>query len=333
MRRSFRVLRYVLIALILFASFVFLNNTSIFSYAREGKPTLLAHRGVAQRFDSQGITNDTCTAQRLIPSDHSYIENTIASIQASFSAGADIVELDIQPTTDGELAVFHDWTLECRTDGAGRTRDHSMAELRRLDVGYGYTADGGKTYPLRGKGVGLMPSLREVLKQFSDKRFVINVKGRDIAEGNLLAAHLSELSERQRSLLIVYGSGSELIDRVKAQVPDIRIMSGRTLKGCLQDYILWGWTGVIPEVCRGNAMLIPINIAPWLWGWPNKLLDRFENADTPVFITGPYYGGGFSVGMDTADDLARLPDNFTGGIWTNEVTQIARALKRSANAD
>lgn len=333
MRRPFRILRYVLFALILFAGFVFLNNTTFFSQAREGAPTILAHRGVAQRFDDRGITNDTCTAQRWIPSNHSFIENTIASIQASFSAGADVVELDVQPTTDGELAVFHDWTLECRTNGAGRTRDHSMTELRLLDVGYGYTADGGKTYPLRGKGVGLMPSLRQVLKQFPDKRFVINVKGREITEGNLLAAHLSELSPSQRALLIVYGSGSELIDHVKARVPDIRIMSGRTLKGCLQDYVLWGWTGMMPEVCRGNAMLIPINIAPWLWGWPNKLLDRFEKADTPVFITGPYHGGGFSAGMDTPDDLARLPADFAGGIWTNDVAVVARALKRSTDAD
>src|SRR5882724_621201 len=82
----------------------------------------------------------------------------------------------------------------------------------------------------------------------------------------------------QRARLIVYGSGSEVIDYVKARVPDIRIMSGRTPL----DYILWGWTGVMPEVCRGTAMLIPINFAPWLWGWPNKLLDRFEAVDTPV---------------------------------------------------
>jgi len=28
-----------------------------------------------------------------------------------------------------------------------------------LDIGYGDTADGGKSWPFRGKGVGMMPSL------------------------------------------------------------------------------------------------------------------------------------------------------------------------------
>ena len=28
-----------------------------------------------------------------------------------------------------------------------------MQQLKQLDVGYGYTADGGKTFPFRSKGV------------------------------------------------------------------------------------------------------------------------------------------------------------------------------------
>jgi glycerophosphoryl diester phosphodiesterase len=77
--------------------------------------------------------------------------------------GAGIVELDVHPTSDGQIAVFHDWTLECRTDGHGVTREHNLADLKQLDVGYGYTSDDGKTYPLRGTGVGLLPSLDECM--------------------------------------------------------------------------------------------------------------------------------------------------------------------------
>ena len=69
-------------------------------------------------------------------------------MRAAFDAGADIVEFDVHPTTDGHFAVFHDWTLDCRTDGKGVTREHTLAELKKLDVGYGYTADGGKTFPV-----------------------------------------------------------------------------------------------------------------------------------------------------------------------------------------
>jgi hypothetical protein len=64
--------------------------------------------------------------------------------------GADLVEIDVAPTPTGN-GVFHDWTVDCRTEGKGEVRAATMAELKQLDPGYGYTADGGKTFPLRGK--------------------------------------------------------------------------------------------------------------------------------------------------------------------------------------
>ncbi|WP_429786061.1 glycerophosphodiester phosphodiesterase family protein [Brevibacillus centrosporus] len=111
-----------------------------FSKSSTREPFLLAHRGMAQTFHMEGITNDTCTAERIYPPEHPYLENTIASMQAAFDRGADVVELDIQPTKDGQFAVFHNWTLGCRTNGEGVTRDFSLAHLQKLDIGYNYTA-------------------------------------------------------------------------------------------------------------------------------------------------------------------------------------------------
>lgn len=74
--------------------------------------------------------------------------------------------------------MLHDWTLDCRSNGTGVTREHGLAELKSLDIGYGHTADGGKTFPLRGKGIGMMPTLDEVLARFPGKRFLINIKSK-----------------------------------------------------------------------------------------------------------------------------------------------------------
>src|SRR5512145_811863 len=104
------------IALVLAVAFVFLNNTSLLSPTRSGKPTLLAHRGLHQTFSAEGLKGDTCTAERIHPPEHGFLENTIGAMRAAFDAGADIVELDVHAMTDGHFAVFHDWTLECRTD-------------------------------------------------------------------------------------------------------------------------------------------------------------------------------------------------------------------------
>jgi len=70
----------------------------------------------------------------LLTPEHEYFENTIPSMRAAFDRGANVVEFDIHPTTDGRFAVFHDRTLECKTNGSGLTRTHTMEELKRLDI-------------------------------------------------------------------------------------------------------------------------------------------------------------------------------------------------------
>ncbi len=73
-----------------------------------------------------------------------------------------------------------------------------------------------------------------------------------------------------------------------------------------------------------NAMvMLPINVAPWMWGWPDRFLNRMKAANSEVFVLGPYRGGEFSTGIDTPDQFARLPANYSGGIWTNEIEAIA----------
>lgn len=288
------------------------------------RPTLLAHRGVAQRFDERNLRNDTCTAQRLLPSGHELLENTLPSIRASFEAGADLVEIDVHPTTDGAFAVFHDWTLECRTEGRGETRAHSMAQLRRLDVGYGYTGDGGKTFPFRRRGVGLMPSLDEVLATFAQRRFVINVKSRDPSEGVQLAAALAKLPAAQRQLLVVYG-GVEPVAELRRLLPDVRTASRSTLKSCLLGYLALGWTGYVPASCSRSMVLVPVNMTALVWGWPHRFQQRMQRVGSEVFAVGPY-GGGFTRGIDTPEDLAGLPVGYRGGIWTNEIAWLTQAL-------
>ena len=212
-------LKYAAAAITVFAAATYINNTNHLAAPREGKPVFLAHRGIAQRFDERELKNDTCTAARMLPSSHEYLENTISSMRASFAAGADIVELDVHPTTDGEFAVFHDWTLDCRTDGHGVTREHSMAYLKKLDIGHGYTADGGKTFPFRGKGIGMMPTLAEVLATFPQARLLINVKSRDPSEGEKLVAVLNKLPAERRAQIMVYG-GDEPVEIVRPRMPD-----------------------------------------------------------------------------------------------------------------
>ncbi len=309
------------------AAVIFLINTNMLAARPDGQPILLAHRGMAPRYDMTGVKAGTCTATRMLPSGDVFIENTIASMRASFDAGADAVEFDIHPTTDGEFAVFHDWTLDCRTDGHGVTREHSMADLRKLDVGYGYTADDGKTFPFRGKGIGLMPTLREVLETFPGKGFLINIKSNSPKEGELLAAYLKPYPKSVRDKLFVYG-GERPTAVLKQLMPDLKTTTRVSAMACLKDYSRWGWSGIVPASCSNGVVYLPVNIAPHLWGWPYRMLDRFRSAGSEVFVIGPYHGGNYSSGVDTLKDYKDLPTDWPGGIMTNELTLIAGAMGR-----
>lgn len=315
-----KVLKRIVIFLLLLTVFIFLNNSSLFTKDRDGDPFLLAHRGLGQTFSMEGITGDTCTAERIHEPEHPYLENTIPSMEAAFAAGADMVEFDIKPTKDGQFAVFHDWTLECRTNVEGTTKEYTMAELKKIDIGYGYTADNGKTYPFRGKGVGLMPALDEVLSYFPEESFLIHIKSNDPEEGAQLAEVLSKLSEERLNQLTVYG-GDEPIAALKEQLPSIRVMSMATMKSCMIPYIAIGWTGYIPSSCENTQLHIPEKIAPWLWGWPEKFLTRMESVNTRVIVVAG--DGGWSEGFDQPEDIKRIPSNYTGGIWTNRIDRIA----------
>ena len=322
-----RTLRIVAALLVAAKVFLWIGNSNVFAPAPLSQTELLAHRGVHQTFSSEGVESDTCTASRIHPPTHGLMENTIASIGAAFDAGATFVEFDVHPTTDGHFAVFHDWTVDCRTNGLGVTREKSLAELKSLDIGYRYTADGGKTFPLRGKGVGLMPSLDEVLPTFPDGRFFIHVKSRDANEGRKLADVLSRLSAERRGRLVVYGA-SEPLDALKVALPDQRIASRGNLVSCLLRYAALGWSGYVPDSCRGGAMFVPSNIAPYLWGWPNRLAARLAAADTKLVVLGPYSSGDFSTGIDSKPALRALPANLPAIVWTNRIELIGPMVKR-----
>ncbi len=82
-------------------------------------------------------------------------ENTLTAFERAIVKGADIIEMDVFLTRDGELAVHHDYTLGRTTDGVGYLGDFTLAKLKQLDAGYWFGPD------FEGKRI---PTLGEVLE-------------------------------------------------------------------------------------------------------------------------------------------------------------------------
>lgn len=128
-----------------------------------------------------------------------YPENTIIGFRAALDNGADVLETDIHFTKDKKFVVIHDDALERTTDGRGKAGDHPLSELKTLDAGYHFTTDGGQTYPFRGKGLRL-PCLEELLKEFPDKRFNIDLKDDNPGQVKYYAEAIKKLKAENRVL-------------------------------------------------------------------------------------------------------------------------------------
>jgi glycerophosphoryl diester phosphodiesterase len=62
-------------------------------------------------------------------------EHTRAAFCKALELGVDMIELDVQLSSDGELVVIHDFDLERTTSGSGAVRSYPLAALRELDTG------------------------------------------------------------------------------------------------------------------------------------------------------------------------------------------------------
>jgi len=256
------MIRIALVFVLSLVAALWARNASLFAAKPEdARVKIIAHRGVHHTYSREGLTNETCTAERIFEPEHDFFENTIPSMREAFRLGADIVEIDVHPTADGKWAVFHDWTIDCRTEGEGRTRDQTMAYLKTLDVGYGYTADGGKTFPLRGKGVGMTPTLTETLEAFPEGLFFVNTKTNSTEDGQKLVRFFNERPDLLPRVWGIYG-GRHSIAEIEAAFPDMPAMPRKSAKDCGLGYLKWGWTGRAPETCRGRIVAAPINLAP-----------------------------------------------------------------------
>ncbi len=320
LRKSSTKIKRLLYIVFFIAFALYLGNASWLVPSQADERLILAHRGLHQTYNPVGVKTMDCTASIIDVPTHDYLENTLTSLQAAIDLGADIIEFDVHPTTDGEFMVFHDWELSCRTDGKGVVRKQSKDYLKSLDIGHGYTADGGKTYPFRGKFIGEMPTLGEVFTAFPETHFLINIKGNKTEEAAQLTEYLKEHPFANRKRLSVYGSG-ENIPKFGKLNPDMLILSKQTAAACLKLYLLTGWSGYIPQECHNSYVPVPKNYQWLIWGWPNRFENRLKKVGSKALLMGDHKKGKANSGID---DLESIPANFGGVVFTNRIDIVGR---------
>ena len=143
---------------------------------------------------------------------------TLFAFEQAIKIGVDILELDIRSTKDNELVLMHNETVDATTNGKGRVRQFMLKDLKKLDAGYRWTADGGRTFPFRGKNITI-PTLEEVFEKFSDKRLSIEIKQSDPS----LVAPLCEMIEKHKmeEKVLVASFSDRSIEQFRARCPKV----------------------------------------------------------------------------------------------------------------
>lgn len=100
-----------------------------------------------------------------------YPENTMPAYKSAYEIGADMIELDLHMTKDGEIVLIHDGDLARTADVCGKICELTLDEIRRADVGIK------KGEAFRGVRV---PTLRQfcdfVVRERSDMQFNFEFK-------------------------------------------------------------------------------------------------------------------------------------------------------------
>jgi glycerophosphoryl diester phosphodiesterase len=102
-------------------------------------------------------------------------ENTLEAFGTAVALGYCYLETDAHVSRDGVVVAFHDPNLNNRTDRTGAIASLSIAEVQAADAGYTFSADGGCTFPFRGRGVRI-PRLEELLLRWPEARVNIDPK-------------------------------------------------------------------------------------------------------------------------------------------------------------
>jgi glycerophosphoryl diester phosphodiesterase len=136
-------------------------------WVRPEKPLVIAHRGYSV----------------VAP------ENTILSYRKAIDGGADMLELDINMTSDGELVMTHDYRLERTTNGIGFVHDQTLNDIKLLDAAYHF-----KPYI---EGVKI-PTVEETINLAIEKgiKVCFEIKGGEVERAILIARKLMDLFKK-----------------------------------------------------------------------------------------------------------------------------------------
>ncbi len=254
------------------------------------KPTVIAHRGGAG----------------LRP------ENTLAAFSHAVALGVDVLEMDIHATADGTLVVIHDSTVDRTTNGSGKVKEMTLAEVRQLDAGYQWSPDNGQTFPYRGQGITI-PTLEEVFQAFPDTRMNIEIKQREPSIAGTLCDLIRAYAMQEKVLVASFHKTA--MQEFRAACPEVATASYKDEMRVMYALATLRLIGIYSPVAQAAQV-------PEYWGDIRVI--------TPAFVRG-MHARGIQVHawtINEPEDMQRLLALGVDGIITNYPDRLLTLLGR-----
>ncbi len=304
-----------------FLALTFVNASWLADNPR-GHLRLIANGGISQQYTPSGRTS-SCPAQAILPPLHDYIADTARSVQMARRMGADLVTLDVVRTADDALVLYPDAALDCRSNGKGSLLAQSLAAIQALDPGYGYTADGGKTFPLRGNARNTIPTLDEVIEADPRGRYFFRLVADDAQGARVLVAKLKAMGRDPVATEDGFSAGPAALAVIRAAWPKSWAFDPAQAAACTSAYRTSGWTSLLPASCKGSTMIAPLDATFTLWGWPNLTVNRMTATGGQVLAV----RSGTGAGLLHARDLPSVPITFRGHVMVDDYWTVGPALR------
>ena len=186
----------------------------------------------------------------------------------------------------------------------------AVSEIRRLDAGFKFTMDHGRTFPYRGKGLTI-PTLTEVLETFPAMRITVEMKPTRDGLASALAQKLRQ--HRAEDRVIVASHDHELLQRFREASTsvatsfsknEVRDFLARLRNGALDGYRPPGVAFQVPEY-KGLRRVVSKNV-----------IDAVHRFDVEVHV--------WTVNEPV--HITRLLDWGVDGIMTDDPFVMAPAL-------
>ena len=228
-------------------------------------------------------------------------ENTLAAFQLALRQHADGIEMDTQLTADGHVVVFHDQTVNRTTEGSGRVKDKTLAELRELDAGSHFDI------AYRGEPI---PTLEEVFELLGTQIF-INI------ELSNYASPFNSLPEKVAFLVRRYGMGPRILFSSFNPVALRRIHL--LIPGAPLGLLAYqGWPGALARGFLGKALVPYQSLHVALADANAELMQRTHKENRRIYV--------FNVKQ--AADMRRLFSQEVDGVFVDDPLLARKVLKK-----